>query len=319
MSANPAVRVQRNLRTAPKTAFCAQQAFLDSLSIERQRCERAGSLLLLALICLEEIPEAERGDVAEKVVAAIRPVPRSTDVHGWYRENRTVGIVFTSLQDKNIKVAQAKVQERIDQALAAELTPDEMAQLKISYHLYPSPAGTLMPDDPALDSDTARPCNTSKYRIIKRSIDIAGSLIGLMLAAPLFAVIAILVKLTSQGPVIFRQTRIGQGGRPFQFLKFRSMYVNNDHSIHRDYVTRMIGGQKVAYKDGSPTGLYKIIADPRITRVGALLRKTSLDELPQLINVLRGEMSLIGPRPPLPYEVEQYRPVAGERAQPDKL
>jgi len=281
---------------------------MDALSLERQRCDRAGSMLLLALISLEDLSESEHGAITDKVVAAVRPVPRGTDVLGWYREGSTVGIIFANQNDKSMEVAESKIRERLQQALAAKLSAEALAQLKISYHVYPNRTGALTPDDPTLQSDSSQPCNTVRYRIIKRSIDIAGSLFGLVLASPVFLVIAILIRLTSEGPIVFRQTRIGQGGRPFQFLKFRSMFVNNDPSIHREYVTKMIGGQKVAYEDGSATGLYKIIRDPRITPVGALLRKSSLDELPQLINVLKGEMSLIGPRPPLPYEVEQYSP-----------
>jgi lipopolysaccharide/colanic/teichoic acid biosynthesis glycosyltransferase len=122
-------------------------------------------------------------------------------------------------------------------------------------------------------------------------------------------VIALAIKLTSKGPVFFRQRRIGQFGTPFVFLKFRSMFLNNDPKIHREYVQQLISGKAAP----QPTtvnggGAYKLTKDPRVTRVGAFLRRTSLDELPQLYNVLRGEMSLVGPRPAIPYEVEAYRP-----------
>jgi len=142
---------------------------------------------------------------------------------------------------------------------------------------------------------------------IKRLIDIAGSLAGIIVLSPLMILIAVAIKVTSRGPILFRQTRVGQFGHKFTFLKFRSMNVNNDHAIHRDYVKSLIAGsgepQQIA-KNGAPT--YKLTNDPRITRVGRLLRKTSLDELPQFFNVLAGGMSLVGPRPPIPYEVESY-------------
>ena len=119
--------------------------------------------------------------------------------------------------------------------------------------------------------------------------------------------IALAVKLTSPGPVFFRQVRVGQLMRPFTILKFRTMSVTADHAIHHEFVSRFIqAGTAAPQRPGTPE-VFKITNDPRVTRVGGLLRKTSLDELPQLWNVLRGEMSLVGPRPPIPYEVEQYK------------
>jgi lipopolysaccharide/colanic/teichoic acid biosynthesis glycosyltransferase len=125
--------------------------------------------------------------------------------------------------------------------------------------------------------------------------------------SPVMLVIALLVKVTSRGPVFFRQERIGQRAQPFTMLKFRSMRLGAGHAIHKDYVTWFIksSGQNT---DAGNSGVFKIVNDPRITTIGRILRNTSLDELPQFINVLRGEMSLVGPRPPLPYEVDQYKP-----------
>lgn len=142
---------------------------------------------------------------------------------------------------------------------------------------------------------------------LKRSLDLFGALVGGLLISPLLLALAVAVKLDSPGPVLFRQRRIGQGGRPFTFYKFRTMQHNNDPEIHKDYVSALIREESEELKgDG---GSYKIEADPRVTRLGRLLRRTSLDELPQLFNVLRGDMSLVGPRPPIDYEVELY----GER------
>jgi exopolysaccharide biosynthesis polyprenyl glycosylphosphotransferase len=139
----------------------------------------------------------------------------------------------------------------------------------------------------------------------KRTLDILGSLALLIVLSPILLVVAALVKLTSAGPVLFRQTRIGEHGKPFKMLKFRTMRVNADDRVHREYVARLIaaGQQGTAASDG----VFKIVNDPRVTPVGGVLRKTSLDELPQFINVLLGSMSLVGPRPPIPYEVEQYK------------
>jgi lipopolysaccharide/colanic/teichoic acid biosynthesis glycosyltransferase len=138
-------------------------------------------------------------------------------------------------------------------------------------------------------------------------MDVAGSLLLLFLDLPLFVVIAAAIKLTSRGPVFFRQTRVGHCGRKFTFLKFRSMYCNNDHSIHLEYVKQFIADETGGAPGPAGQAQYKIADDPRVTRIGRFLRRTSLDELPQFLNVLRGDMSLVGPRPPLPYEVECYQ------------
>jgi lipopolysaccharide/colanic/teichoic acid biosynthesis glycosyltransferase len=125
--------------------------------------------------------------------------------------------------------------------------------------------------------------------------------VALLLLSPVFFSIAALIKATSKGPVFFKQRRIGQAGKEFTFLKFRSMHVNNDPAIHQEYVRKLIS-QELTEADGT----YKIKNDPRVTAIGRLLRKSSLDELPQFINVLKGDMSLVGPRPPIPYEFENY-------------
>jgi lipopolysaccharide/colanic/teichoic acid biosynthesis glycosyltransferase len=138
-------------------------------------------------------------------------------------------------------------------------------------------------------------------------MDITGSALLLTLLSPAFAVIALLIKLTSKGPTIFQQERLGQFGHRFMFLKFRTMYTNNDPKIHKDYVQRYISGQTLRIEGGKDEAVvYKITEDPRVTPIGRFLRKTSLDELPQFWNVLMGKMSLVGPRPPLPYEFEIY-------------
>jgi lipopolysaccharide/colanic/teichoic acid biosynthesis glycosyltransferase len=116
----------------------------------------------------------------------------------------------------------------------------------------------------------------------------------------------LLVKLGSKGPIFFKQERLGHLGKPFTFLKFRSMYVNNDHKIHQTFIKRVIKGEHDGRSEGGSKAVYKMTNDPRITRVGRFIRRTSLDELPQFINVLKGEMSLVGPRPPIAYECEVY-------------
>jgi len=155
-----------------------------------------------------------------------------------------------------------------------------------------------------IDSDRR---NRRLYFASKRALDVFLASVGLIIAAPLLLAIAVAIKLDSRGPVLFKQMRIGKGGHPFTFYKFRSMYHNADAEIHRQYVQALIGNKVPnPSADRGSGSQYKINGDPRVTRVGYVLRRTSLDELPQLINVIKGDMSLVGPRPPLPYEVAEY-------------
>jgi lipopolysaccharide/colanic/teichoic acid biosynthesis glycosyltransferase len=150
---------------------------------------------------------------------------------------------------------------------------------------------------------TMMPASKSSRRLARvLDVAIAGTL--LIALSPLMAVIAVLIRLISPGPVLFRQVRVGYLEHPFVLLKFRTMYTNSDDKVHRDYVTRMLTEDPVSCQQ---SGLFKLADDPRITRVGAFLRCTSLDELPQLVNVLQGDMSLVGPRPALPWEVALYK------------
>jgi lipopolysaccharide/colanic/teichoic acid biosynthesis glycosyltransferase len=138
-------------------------------------------------------------------------------------------------------------------------------------------------------------------------MDIAGSTTALIMCSPLFLITAVAIKASSKGPVFFRQQRVGQYGRQFTFLKFRSMHADNDPSVHKEYVMRLIAGEAAREApNGHGESVYKLTNDRRVTRVGKFLRRTSLDELPQFLNVLRGDMSLVGPRPPIPYEVAAY-------------
>jgi exopolysaccharide biosynthesis polyprenyl glycosylphosphotransferase len=142
------------------------------------------------------------------------------------------------------------------------------------------------------------------FRRIKYAFDAVAVLIGFILALPLFAAFSLAIKLTSEGSVFYRAQAVGKGGRFFDMYKFRSMITGADKEIHKEYVTRLIKGEITPDGSGKPI---KITNDSRVTKVGRILRKTSLDELPQLINILKGEMSLVGPRPCLPYEYKVYK------------
>ena len=145
-------------------------------------------------------------------------------------------------------------------------------------------------------------------KCLKRGMDIIGALAGIIFFSPVMCVIAILIKITSCGPILFRQKRMGFLGKTFTFLKFRSMYTDCSEDRHRAYVTNLIQNNVDPVHEGPECKMfYKMTGDPRVTPFGNFLRKSSLDELPQLFNVLKGEMSLVGPRPPIPYEVEKYQ------------
>jgi lipopolysaccharide/colanic/teichoic acid biosynthesis glycosyltransferase len=144
---------------------------------------------------------------------------------------------------------------------------------------------------------------------LKRALDIVGALAILCLVAPVMLLVAAAVALTSRGPIIFRQTRVGHAAYPFTFYKFRSMKIDGDDRVHREFVAKLIeAGDGAAAPAGGQPAAFKIRSDPRVTPIGRFIRKTSLDELPQLFNVLKGDMSLVGPRPPIPYEATKYQP-----------
>ncbi len=155
---------------------------------------------------------------------------------------------------------------------------------------------------------TSLPTREQAGELLRRVVERLAALGLLALLSPLLAVIALAVRATSPGPALFSQVRIGRHGRPFKMYKFRSMVdgAADDDAAHREYVAQLL--RPGAPVHGGQEGLYKLAKDPRVTRVGTFLRRTSFDELPQLINVVRGEMSLVGPRPVLPWEVELFEP-----------
>lgn len=155
----------------------------------------------------------------------------------------------------------------------------------------------------AIPEQALRDRSRPGYQALKRVIDAVGALVLLLLLSPLFLIVALAVVIDSGWPIFYRGERIGRQARTFQVLKFRSMRVNADASVHAEYLRELLTGRAEA-----TDGIYKIPRDPRITRIGGFLRKSSLDEFPQLVNVLRGEMSLVGPRPEVPYALADYEP-----------
>jgi lipopolysaccharide/colanic/teichoic acid biosynthesis glycosyltransferase len=290
-----------------------EEAFRRRIAIERKRTERSREPFLLMLL---EAGATQNGDGLDKtlggIVSAMQSSTRETDVVGWYKDRNTVGVIFTGLvvSDKNSVLS--TILGRVSTALQQEVTLERFNQITFSFHFFPDDwdgEGSGRPSDPILYPDLFIPSSDQRALLrVKRVMDIAGSLLMVIVCLPLFAAIALAVKLTSKGPILFRQDRIGQYGRRFTFLKFRSMRVNNDESVHKEYVKQLIAG--VAERvptNGNGEGVFKLAGDKRITPIGKFLRKTSLDELPQFINVLRGDMSLVGPRPPVPYELAAYQ------------
>jgi len=274
-------------------------AFLQLLRIERRRTERSGRPFMLVLISGEGFHSAPGVELAQKVVRALSSCTRETDILGWYEEHKALGMILTEIREASASTVEAVLQ-KISALLQQSLPPETYCRLAMIVRLFPNDG-----EDRILYPDLFKTTAGSKIDgMLKRAIDFLGSLAALILIAPAFLVIAILVKCTSEGPVFFCQTRVGRHGKEFRFYKFRTMSANNDPHIHREFVSKLITGGAQPDQAG---GLYKMANDPRVTPLGRFLRKSSLDELPQFFNVLLNDMSLVGPRPPLPYEYERYR------------
>jgi lipopolysaccharide/colanic/teichoic acid biosynthesis glycosyltransferase len=241
------------------------------------------------------------------VSQALEASKRDTDVMGWFEQDQAIGVILPEIPATGAAFVQ-ELETRVRRELARTVEPDARQEFSVRLLMHPGPAsveGAAVEGVDPLIAELALPEHSRVYYICKRALDVAGSLAFLTLFAPVFAVVAALVKLTSSGPVFFRQVRIGEGGKPFTMLKFRSMRVNASADIHQQYVTQFIKSGAPAHA-GTP-GVYKLTNDPRITPIGDFIRRTSIDEFPQFFNVLGGSMSLVGPRPPLKYEVEQYK------------
>ncbi len=279
---------------------------MRALALEKKRVERSGNCFVLMLLAGDW---TSRPGAAERAIDALEGSTRATDIKGWFESGRTIGVVFTDVGWKAGPSAIEKISSQVRRALATRLSAEELEAVRLTFHFYPETwpsgpsSGTV---EPALYPEHAAEQEAKRlHRLVKRAMDIAGSLLALAVLSPLMLAIAALVRATSKGPAIFRQKRIGQYGREFVFLKFRSMYNECGERIHQEYVTSFIAGDTSRRQD-SPQPAYKLTNDPRVTPVGRFLRRTSLDELPQFLNVLSGDMSLVGPRPPVPYEFRAY-------------
>jgi len=257
------------------------------------------------------------GHGLQAIISVLSTRTRETDITGWYKTGAVAGVMFIeiNLDDKNSVLA--TLLDRVSTALRDQLNAEQFSQIRIALHVFPEDWNNdsqQSPRDPAFYPDLESQDQAKRSMLyLKRLMDIIGSVLALLALAPVFLAVALAIRFSSKGPILFRQRRVGHRGMPFNLLKFRSMYVNNDANIHKEYVKKLVAGKAEKQSasgngNGNGNGVYKLTSDPRITRVGAFLRRSSLDELPQFINVLMGEMSLVGPRPPLQYEVEEYAP-----------
>jgi lipopolysaccharide/colanic/teichoic acid biosynthesis glycosyltransferase len=318
----PALWELSALRSTPRKAtsifgsnreeILQQESFRSLLTLERRRAERSRHPFVLMLLDATAFIEEKSADrFLSQVTSILLKATRETDMIGWYEKGVILGVIFTELSSECKKPLTEILHCKILDALREELSHSVAANLGISVHLFPENVGRNG-NEPVANSrfypDLSKEgAQKGASQVVKRVIDVLGSALLLLVFSPLLALIAAAIKLTSRGPVIFRQERLGQFGSRFHCLKFRTMLTNNDCKVHKDYIKRFISGQ--AHKEESESGkpaVYKIKNDSRVTTLGRFLRKTSLDEFPQFWNVLIGEMSLVGPRPPLPYEYEVY-------------
>jgi exopolysaccharide biosynthesis polyprenyl glycosylphosphotransferase len=286
-----------------------EKPFHRMIALERKRTERSGKPFLLMLLdagnCL---PSDRSGRVLGKILSALSLSTRETDVTGWYKNQSIVGVMFTDISADDRESILGTMMSRVSETLRNNLSLEKFSQISISMHVFPEDWDQESAHgNPTLYPDFVNRNEAQKFsRMTKRLMDIVGSAIALVLLSPIFLIAAVLVKLSSKGPILFKQERLGQFGKTFTFLKFRSMYANNDRQIHQEFMKRVIKGDHDGRTEGGSRSVYKMTNDPRITRMGWILRRTSLDELPQFINVLRGDMSLVGPRPPIAYECKEY-------------
>lgn len=291
----------------------SEGSFKRMIALERKRSERSQEPFLLMLVDVTENPDSPMSHkVLDRMISVLMNASRDTDIVGWYRDRATLGVVFTELLTTDRNLIRNTILARVSALVREELVDNEYDRVNISFHFFPDEWDHAAPEgstNTTLYPDLMDPGSRKKSLLmVKRALDITISALVILVLSPLYIALALAIKLTSEGPVLFRQQRVGQYGKLFMVLKFRSMKVNSDHGVHKDYVMKLIKNQaEPKGKDDSGNGVYKLTADKRITSIGRFLRRTSLDELPQFFNVLKGDMSLVGPRPPIPYELAAYQ------------
>lgn len=275
--------------------------FLRQLEREKRRADRSKASLSMVLFRFDST-RADLHDDVDRLLGVLCRGKRETDVVGYLSDDQ-IAVLLPDTDAQGTIVLTRKVTARAGESgfstVSATYPARMFEDLKAEHQ--------TIPDANPFFLEGFAGANAAAYPL-KRSLDIVGAIAALLLLSPLMLVVAAIIAATSPGPVIFRHVRLGKRGVPFTFYKFRSMHCQADDQIHREYVAKLIVGDLEGTNQGEiAKPYYKLKDDPRITRVGRLLRKTSVDELPQLFNVLKGDMSLVGPRPPLPYEAEKYQ------------
>lgn len=288
--------------STPKSRLLPRPWLLEQARREQIRSSRSRSPLSVAILSVAGSSVETLLELYE-IAKVLEIKLRETDIFGWYGRN-AIAVLMVDTDEAGAEACLSRL-----------LGHPQDTHVAISVNTYPesalAAAAAQAPPNadvpPLFIDDIARFSRTAI--ILKRALDIAGALAALLLLSPIIALTALAIKLTSPGPILFRQVRLGKRALPFVFFKFRSMRTDAGDDIHRSYVKGFINGDLAGPAPGNAQKpVYKIATDPRITPIGRFIRKSSIDELPQLINVLKGEMSLVGPRPPLPYEVDNYHP-----------
>lgn len=300
-------------RAITHTSLYDERCFKEMIIRERKWTERSGMAMALVLIDLPDRLNQERTAANALVANTLLTVTSELDILGWFEPSHVLGIIVSEITLASLISRCDRLERELRSAVAVHGEQELSNHLSITRHVHPEPTPSLEQQlPPALNlllypELSINRSSILKYQILKRGIDIVLSAFLLLLLVPVFTLIAVLVRMSSPGPVFFRQTRVGHLMKPFTMYKFRTMYADADHGVHYQYVSWFItSSDKREAKDKA--SFFKLTNDDRITPIGRLLRRTSLDELPQFWNVLIGDMSLVGPRPPLPYELQQYKP-----------
>jgi len=287
-------------RASVDAGLFAGSRFLRQMEREKRRSDRSKCPLSVALFRFGTKKAGEHHSI-DRLLDILCVNKRETDIVG-YLNDEVVAVLLTDTSEQGTQRFVQKIVDRsdgLDFSTVAETYPGRLFESLAGEDNACHGIASFVVDSP--------PVSRGPAQFVKRSIDFIGAAFALFVVSPLMLVIAVAIAANSRGPVIFRQIRLGRGGRPFVFYKFRSMYCDADERIHREYVTGLIAGNKRDRKAGNSARPWsKLESDRRITGVGRFLRKTCLDEVPQLFNVLKGDMGLVGPRPPLPYEAAAY-------------
>ena len=301
---NPVLKEVREQSSSERVSLddvLPRQQFHAQMRREKRRSERSKSPLSIATFRLDRT----KGDGLENVhplLLLLSANKRETDILGCI-ENDVVAIILPETSTQGMQGFLQKVAQRVVDLSFATSTATYPNSLFESLAIGCQSSPDL---EPILFDRLA--VAGRHWDLFKRCIDVTGALTGILLLSPVMLITALAIATTSRGPIFYKQIRLGQRASPFVFYKFRSMHCSVDDRIHREYVTRLIENERSEGTPEKPAKPWaKIKDDPRVTRIGQFIRRTKIDELPQLVNVLKGDLSLVGPRPPLGYEVEKYQ------------